>query len=298
MKKLFIARYDTNMKLSLGHSPDSDDAFMFWALAKNKVNTHLEFEHILKDIQTLNQMAQKEELDFTAVSVHAFAYLADKYAVLIQGGSFGEGYGPRLVALESFELSDIQDKKIAVPGLLTSAYLSLCLWWDDQFPGTKPNVLVVPFDEIMDSVRKGQTDVGLLIHEGQLTYAQEGFQLLLDLGAWWKEKTGLPLPLGINILRKALGQELMEEVATCFAESIALSMKHRADALEYAKQFGRGIDDVTNDTFVQMYVNERTLDMGNEGRKAIELFLAEGVRLGLIPEISLDFVHAKHSVLS
>ncbi len=279
------------MKIRLGHSPDSDDAFMFWGLAKGPVKTDYEFEHILRDIQTLNDWAMEGKLESSAVSVHAFAYVADKYALLRHGGSFGELYGPMIVAKRDIPLEELKETVIAVPGKLTSAYLQLNLWFEDKFgPGVRPKFEVVPFDEIIPSVQSGTYEAGLIIHEGQLTYEKEGMVLLADMGKWWNAKTGLPLPLGVNVVRKDLGPDAVREVSRCMHESIKASLTHRAEALEYALQFARGMDPNTSDEFVGMYVNERTLDMGEEGVKAIKLLLSEGARIGLVPSVTVDVV--------
>lgn len=279
------------MKIRLGHSPDSDDAFMFWALASGEVRSNLEFEHVLQDIQTLSEWAREGRLEVTALSVHAYAFVADRYALLRHGGSFGEGYGPLLVARETLEQDELARVKIAVPGLLTSAYLELCLFFDDLFgPGVRPDVAVEPFDRIMEAVRAGRYDAGLLIHEGQLTYAREGFVKVADLGEWWQAKTGLPLPLGVNVVRKDLGEEVIREVARALRESILVGMRERSRGLAYAMQFARGMDEATGDRFVGMYVNDRTLDMGEEGLRAIRLLLSEGHRIGLVPEVEVEAV--------
>ncbi len=279
------------MKIRLGHSPDSDDAFMFWGLAKGPVKTDYEFEHILRDIQTLNDWAMEGKLESSAVSVHAFAYVADKYALLRHGGSFGELYGPMIVAKRDIPLEELKETVIAVPGKLTSAYLQLNLWFEDKFgPGVRPKFEVVPFDEIIPSVQSGTYEAGLIIHEGQLTYEKEGMVLLADMGKWWNAKTGLPWPLGVNVVRKDLGPDAVREVSRCMHESIKASLTHRAEALEYALQFARGMDPNTSDEFVGMYVNERTLDMGEEGVKAIKLLLSEGARIGLVPSVTVDVV--------
>lgn len=279
------------MKIRLGHSPDSDDAFMFWALASGEVRSNLEFEHVLQDIQTLSEWAREGRLEVTAISVHAYAFVADRYALLRHGGSFGEGYGPLLVARETLEQDELARVKIAVPGLLTSAYLELCLFFDDLFgPGVRPDVAVEPFDRIMEAVRAGRYDAGLLIHEGQLTYAREGFVKVADLGEWWQAKTGLPLPLGVNVVRKDLGEEVIREVARALRESILVGMRERSRGLAYAMQFARGMDEATGDRFVGMYVNDRTLDMGEEGLRAIRLLLSEGHRIGLVPEVEVEAV--------
>lgn len=279
------------MKIRLGHSPDSDDAFMFWGLASGEVKSDLEFEHILKDIQTLNEWAMEGKLESSAVSVHAFAYVADKYALLRHGGSFGEQYGPMIVSTRPFDARALTDICIAVPGKLTSAFLQLNLFFDDKVaPGAKPRFEVVPFDEIIPQIKAGRFEAGLIIHEGQLTYEKEGLYLTADMGVWWNEKTGLPLPLGVNVVRKDLGEEAVREVSRCMRESISAGLNNRQKALEYALQFARGMDESTSDEFVGMYVNERTLDMGDEGVKAIKLLLAEGARIGLVPEVQVDVV--------
>lgn len=279
------------MKIRLGHSPDSDDAFMFWGLAKGPVQTEHEFEHILRDIQTLNEWAMEGKLESTAISVHAFAYVADKYALLRHGGSFGEQYGPMIVATRALTPEELRETVIAVPGLLTSAFLQLNLYFEDQFgPGVKPKYEVVPFDEIIPAIQEGRFEAGLIIHEGQLTYGREGLTLIADMGKWWNAKNGLPLPLGVNVVRKDLGEDIVKDVSRCMRESIQASLSNRAEALEYALQFARGMDTPTSDEFVGMYVNQRTLDMGDEGVRAIKLLLSEGSRIGLVPAVTVDVV--------
>lgn len=279
------------MKIRLGHSPDSDDAFMFWGLASGEVKTDHEFEHILRDIQTLNEWAKEGKLESSAVSVHTFAYVADQYALLRHGGSFGEEYGPMLVSEEPVSDKELKDTVIAVPGLLTSAYLELCLFFEDKYgTGVRPKIEVVPFDQIIDEIKAKKYKVGLIIHEGQLTYAREGLVKLYDMGTWWKAKTGLPLPLGVNVVRKDLGHEIVSEVSRCMRESITAGLENRQKALEYALQFARGMDNETSDEFVGMYVNERTKDMGEEGVKAIRLLLELGAKAGLVPSLQVDVV--------
>lgn len=280
------------MKLTLGHSPDPDDAFMFYGLAKNKIETHgYEFEHILQDIETLNQRAKRQELDISAISIHAYAFVLKNYALLPCGASMGDQYGPRLVALKPYKKEDLSKLVIAVPGKLTSAFLALQLYLglrDVEF-----EYRVVAFDEIFQTVKAGRADVGLIIHEGQLTYQKEGFHLIDDLGAWWYQKTGgLPLPLGGNVIRKSLGDaETLSKINRILKDSIQYSLQHRQEALAYAKQWGRGLDDALNDEFVGMYVNQLTLDYGDRGRRAIELFLQGAHDMGIIPEpVELEFV--------
>lgn len=282
----------TKQKIVIGHSPDSDDAFMFWGLASGAVESEYEFDHILRDIQTLNEWAMEGKLESTAISVHAFAYVADKYALLRHGGSFGEQYGPMLISKREFTIDEVKDIVIAVPGKLTSAFLQLNLWFNDQFgPDVKPKYEVVPFDEIVPRVLKGDFEIGLIIHEGQLTYKSDGLHLIADMGVWWHEKTGgLPLPLGVNVVRKDLGEECVNEVNRCMRESIRQSLSNRETALEYALQFARGMDVATSDEFVGMYVNERTLDMGDDGIQAIRLLLSEGTKIGLVPEVEVTVV--------
>ncbi|MCE9557677.1 MAG: ABC transporter substrate-binding protein [Armatimonadetes bacterium] len=281
----------TKQKIHLGHSPDSDDAFMFWGLACGQVETELEFEHILRDIQTLNGWAMEGKLESSAVSVHAFTFLTEKYALLRHGGSFGDGYGPMIVASKEISLEDLKDTVIAIPGLLTSAFLQLNLWFEDKYgPGVKPKFEVVEFDEIIPAIQAGKFAAGLIIHEGQLTYKRDGMVLIDDMGTWWQAKTGLPLPLGVNVVRKDLGPEVVTEVSRCMRESISASLANRDKALEYALQFARGMDTQTSDKFVGMYVNERTVDMGDEGVKAIRLLLAEGARIGMIPAVEIEVV--------
>lgn len=280
------------MKIRLGHSPDSDDAFMFWGLASGEVKSDYEFEHILRDIQTLNDWAKDGKLESSAVSVHAFAYVSDKYALLRHGGSFGEDYGPMIVAENMISNEELKDTVIAVPGTLTSAFLQLNLWFEDQYgPGVKPKFEVVPFDEIIPQIKAGNYKAGLIIHEGQLTYAEEGMVEIANMGKWWKEKTnGLPLPLGVNVVRKDLGNDACLEVSRCMRESIEASLNNRDRALDYALSFARGMDVDTSDTFVGMYVNERTRDMGDDGIKAIRLLLSEGARIGLVPAVEVAVI--------
>jgi len=279
------------MKIRLGHSPDSDDAFMFWGLAKGEVKTSYQFEHILRDIQTLNEWAMEGKLESSAVSVHAFAYVAERYALLRHGGSFGDNYGPMIVAAGDFNPEDLPNTVIAVPGKLTSAFLALNIYFADRFgPNAKPKYEIVPFDQIMPSIVKGEVKVGLIIHEGQLTFQKEGLQLIEDLGRWWMKKTGLPLPLGVNVVRKDLGEGAVREISRCMRESIDAGLSHRKEALDYALQFARGMDTETSDEFVGMYVNNRTRDMGEEGVKAIKLLLAEGAKLGIVPTVDVEVV--------
>jgi 1,4-dihydroxy-6-naphthoate synthase len=281
----------TKPKIRLGHSPDSDDAFMFWGLAQGPVQTDYEFEHILRDIQTLNDWAMEGKLESTAISVHAFAYVADKYALLRHGGSFGENYGPMIVASRELSVDELRETVIAVPGKLTSAFLELNLYFADQFgPDVKPKFEVVPFDEIIPAVQEGKFVAGLIIHEGQLTYEREGMKLIANFGEWWKAKYGLPLPLGVNVVRKDLGEDVVKEVSRCMRESISAGLNHREKALDYALQFARGMDTPTSDTFVGMYVNNRTLDMGDEGVRAIKLLLEEGAKIGLVPYVNVEVV--------
>jgi 1,4-dihydroxy-6-naphthoate synthase len=264
---------------------------MFWGLASGEVKTDYEFEHILRDIQTLNDWAMEGKLESTAISVHAFAYVADKYALLRHGGSFGDGYGPMLVSASKIELKDIENISIAVPGKLTSAFLELNLFFEDTF-GSNKNLKfeVVPFDEIISAVQEGKFQIGLIIHEGQLTYGEEGMNLIADFGVWWRDKTGLPLPLGVNVVRKDMGHDAVIEVSRCMRESIEAGLTHRDKALEYALTFARGMDVRTSDKFVGMYVNERTRDMGDDGVKAIKLLLAEGARIGMVPAVEVQVV--------
>ncbi|MGV3617192.1 MAG: menaquinone biosynthesis family protein [Fimbriimonas sp.] len=277
------------LKIHLGHSPDSDDAFMFWGLASGQVKTDYEFEHILRDIQTLNEWAMEGKLESTAISVHAFAHVADKYALLRHGGSFGDDYGPMIVAPQAISPEELRETVIAIPGRMTSAFLALNLYFAEKFGAdVRPKVEVVPFDEIIPAVQEGKYKAGLIIHEGQLTYEREGMVLIEDMGIWWKKKTGLPLPLGVNVVRKDLGEAAVVEVSRCMRESIHAGLSHRKEALDYALQFARGMDVPTSDEFVGMYVNERTLDMGEEGIRSIRLFLAEGAKLGIVPTVEVE----------
>jgi 1,4-dihydroxy-6-naphthoate synthase len=265
--------------LKVFHSPDSDDAFMFYAISEGRIkDPGLNISCALLDIQSLNDMALKREIDCTAISFHAYAYCFGDYHVLPQGASFGDGYGPKLIALKPYELKDLKGKKVAIPGRLTSAALAF------RMLGIDCEEIVVPFDKIMETVVKKEADAGLLIHEGQLTYAKEGFRLLVDLGAWWKERTGLPLPLGGNVIRKDLDEYILKTFPPLFRQSIEYSLANRKEALLYAMKFGRDLDDGEADTFVSMYVNEWTRDYGENGRLAVRRFLDEAFEMGLIPD--------------
>lgn len=265
------------MKITLGHSPDSDDAFMFYALARHKVDEEgYEFEHILRDIETLNRWALESKLHVTAVSVHGYAYIADNYAILPHGASMGDNYGPMVVARESFSREGLKEVKIAVPGTLTSAFLALRLWLGEFA------YEVVPFDQIMERVHGGDFAAGLLIHEGQLTHPELGLRTLVDLGQWWKGETGLPLPLGVNVIRKDLGPERMAQLSRILHRSIDYGLKHREAGLDYALEFARGMERGLADRFVGMYVNDWTLDMGEKGKESIRLFLQRGHEAGVI----------------
>ncbi len=275
-------------EISIAHSPDSDDAFMFYGLATNKVQAPgLRFSHTLCDIQTLNQKAIEGEglYDVTAVSFHAYPYLQHRYALMTCGGSVGEGYGPMVVATRAFSTDEIKRIKIAVPGKLTTAYLALQLF----APGVETEV--VPFDEIIPSVLAGKFEAGLIIHEGQLTYDREGLNRIVDLGKWWQQMTGLPLPLGGNAIRRSLGPELISSVSRALRDSIQYALDHREEGLAYALQFARDLDPQMADKFVGMYVNERTLDYGPDGREAIIRLLDTGYRAGIISvEPQVEFV--------
>ncbi len=272
--------------ISVAHSPDSDDAFMFYGLATNKIETEgLKFEHTLKDIQSLNEDAKKGVFDVTAISFHAYAYVSDKYALLPHGASIGDNYGPIVVSKEPRDASEIGSMKIAVPGEMTSAYLALRIYSKDF------QHVVVPFDEIIETVQSGIVDAGLLIHEGQLFYNQMGLNKVLDLGEWWFDKTTLPLPMGGNVIRRDLGKDLMKQVSKHLHASIVYSMENREDALAYAMQFARDMQPELADRFVAMWVNDLTLDYGDRGREAVKRLLAEGHKAGIIPhKVKLDFV--------
>jgi 1,4-dihydroxy-6-naphthoate synthase len=272
--------------IRLAHSPDSDDAFMFYALADGQIETEgISYVHELQDIETLNGRAMRGELDVTAVSIHAYAYLSDRYALLPHGASMGDGYGPMLVSRTPMSREDVRGKRIAIPGLMTSAYLALRLYQPDFVP------VVVPFDQIDQKVVAGEVDAGLLIHEGQLTYNDDGLHLVADMGAWWLEKTALPLPLGGNVIRKDMPRDIQRKVSRHLRESIAFGLDHRKNALDHAMRFARGLDRSKADTFVGMYVNDWTLDYGDKGRRAIRLFLDEGVKSGIIDHpVTVEFV--------
>lgn len=275
---------DSRQLIRVGHSPDADDAFMFYALAKGKVDTGpYQFTHELVDIETLNHRAFTGELEMTALSLHAYAHLTDKYVLCSSGASMGDCYGPMVVAKRAVSIDELRGMTIAVPGTLTTAFLvlRLCLGGEYSF-------VVVPFDQILDAVAAGEyqgqrIDAGLIIHEGQLTYASHGVELALDTGKWWFEKTGLPLPLGANGIRKDLGPEAIRDVNRLLYESIRYGLDHRSDALAYALGFGRGLDPVKADEFVAMYVNDWTIDLGERGREAIRELLRQAYATGAIP---------------
>jgi 1,4-dihydroxy-6-naphthoate synthase len=276
------------MKMSLAHSPDSDDAFMFYGLASGHVPTgDLEITHVLKDIQTLNEEARVGVHEVTAISFHAYPHVAERYALMPCGGSIGDGYGPLLVAREPLAPSEIAGRVVAVPGTLTTAYLALRLF----APGAETRV--VPFDRILEEVSEGRADVGLIIHEGQLTFGGHGLHKVADLGAWWKEETGLPLPLGGNAVRRDLGDDMMRRLTRIVRDTVRYSLDHRADALAYAMSFARGMDPRIADRFVGMWVNEMTLDCGERGRRAVQELLDRGHAAGVIPmAVRADFVAA------
>lgn len=272
-------------RIHVAHSPDSDDAFMFYGLAEGHIDTgDLEFVHELQGIQTLNERAMRGELEVTAVSIHAYAYLTDRYILLPHGASMGERYGPRLVSRAPMSEAKMRSATIAVPGELTSAYMALKLWEPDA------RTVTMPFDRIQDEVVAGHVAVGLIIHEGQLTYAKSGLELLLDFGEWWYGETGLPLPLGGNVIRRDLGAALITRVSDYLRRSIRYSLDHRTEGMRYAMQFARGLSPETADEFVGMYVNQRTLDYGEDGRRAVSLFLQRGVEAGILPEsVQVEF---------
>ena len=272
--------------IRVAHSPDSDDAFMFYALAAGRVDTDdLQYVHELQDIETLNERALRGELEVSAVSIHAFAYLSDQYALLPHGASMGNGYGPRLVAARPRSLDSLVGARIAVPGMLTTAYLALRLCLHEFEP--VPTV----FDRIEDAVRSGTVDGGLLIHEAQLTYADAGLHLVADMGSWWFAQTGLPLPLGGNVVRKDLGQPLMRKISRHLRASIAYGLEHRKEALDHAMKYARGLEIARADEFVGMYVNDWTLDYGEFGRAAVHELFSRGVQAGVIPRgVAVEFV--------
>jgi len=264
--------------LQLAHSPDSDDAFMFYALATGKVRLPgVKFNHVLCDIETLNQAAHKETYDVTAVSFYGYAFVADKYLLLDCGASFGEGYGPIVISSHPIKKDDLKGRKIAIPGTLTTSYLALKLFE----PGVE--IVTMPFDKILQAVSNKEVEAGLLIHEGQLLFSEIGLHRVVDLGQWWQEQTGLPLPLGANAIRRSLGNDMGRQVARIIRESVSYALEHREPALEYALQFARDMDPVLADKFVGMYVNKWTLDYGEEGRRAVRELLARGASAGLVP---------------
>ncbi len=273
-------------RITVAHSPDADDAFMFYALAQGKVgHPDLEFFHVLEDIQTLNDRARRGVYEVTAVSFHAYAYLADRYALLPHGASMGDGYGPMIVARRPMRPEELRGLRIAIPGTLTTAALALRLW-DPVLQHA-----VIPFDQIPDAVVVGTVDAGLLIHEGQVTYASLGLHKVVDLGEWWMGETGLPLPLGGNVIRKDLGVDLMRRISRLIRDSIQYALTHREEALDYAVQFGRDMDRGLADRFVGMYVNDLTLDYGERGRAAVRRLLALGHERGIIPHrVEPEFV--------
>jgi 1,4-dihydroxy-6-naphthoate synthase len=274
-------------RITVGHSPDPDDAFMFHALAHGKIDTgDLEFRHELQDIETLNRRALRGELEVTAVSLHAYAHLLDKYALLPSGCSMGDRYGPMVVARRPMSIDELRRARVAVPGTLTTAFLTLRLLLPDGFAHE-----VVPFDQTIAAVAAGRYDAGLIIHEGQLTFRNQGLHLVVDLGVWWQERTGLPLPLGGNVVRRDLGPEVIRQISRLLKESIRYGLTHRDEALAYALQYARDMDKALADRFVGMYVNDWTLDYGPRGREAVRRLLDEGHRAGVIPApVAVEFV--------
>ena len=265
-------------ELSLAHSPDSDDAFMFYALATGKVRLPgVKFTHILSDIESLNQAAHKETYDVTAVSFFGYAFVAEKYILLDCGASFGEGYGPIVVSSHPIKKNELAGKKVAIPGNKTTSYLALKLF--------EPNVetVTMPFDKILAAVQAKEVEAGLLIHEGQLLFSQMGLHKVVDLGVWWQEQTGLPLPLGANAVRRSLGPKMGLDVARIIRESVSYALEHREPAVDYALQFARDMDPALADKFIGMYVNKWTLDYGEDGRRAVRELYARGAAIGLVP---------------
>jgi 5,8-dihydroxy-2-naphthoate synthase len=274
------------VELRLAHSPDSDDAFMFYALATKKIPTgNIECAYVLEDIETLNRQAREEVYDITAVSFHAYAELADRYILMSSGASFGDGYGPIIVTRAPLHGESLKGKRVAIPGKKTTAYLALCLYESDFEP------VETRFDEILEKVIKGDADAGVVIHEGQLTYGSYGLASMVDLGVWWKNETGLPLPLGGNVIRRALGADIIRRADELLHESIAYGLEHRDEALEYALNFARGLEPATAEHFVSMYVNQWTLDYGEQGRRAVQTLLDRGFEAGIIPQaVKAEFV--------
>jgi 1,4-dihydroxy-6-naphthoate synthase len=272
--------------IHVAHSPDSDDAFMFYALATKKIDTgELNYVHTLSDIETLNKKAMKGEFEVSAVSFHAYAYMSDRYALLSCGASMGKNYGPIVISGKPMRAKSLANKVVAIPGTLTSAFLTLRLF--------EPEVQysVVPFDKILDEVQKGNYDAGLLIHEGQLTYREMGLHKVIDLGQWWLKQTGLPLPLGGNVIKRELGEKLMDRIGQDIRKSIQYGLDHREEAMDYAIQFSRGLDANRVDRFIGMYVNDLTLDYGSEGRQAVRKFFQEAYKKKIIPErVTLEFI--------
>jgi 1,4-dihydroxy-6-naphthoate synthase len=273
--------------ITVGHSPDPDDAFMFYALAHDKIDTgNLQFRHELQDIETLNRRALRGELDVTAVSLHAYAHLMERYALLPSGCSMGDRYGPMVIARKPLTIADLKTTKIAVPGTLTTAFLTLRMLLPEGFAYD-----VLPFDEIIAAVAEGKYEAGLIIHEGQLTFHNQGLHLVVDLGVWWQDKTGLPLPLGGNVVRRDLGLATIRDISRLLKESIRYSLEHRQEALSYALEYARDMDRSLADQFVGMYVNDWTLDYGPRGREAVHRLLSEAHRIGVIPSpVHVEFV--------
>ena len=272
--------------LKLAHSPDSDDAFMFYALATRKLRTsNLEFKHVLEDIESLNQKALERVYDITAASFHAYPYLAEHYILLPSGASFGERYGPLVVARSALGAKGLRHKRVAIPGKMTTAYLVAQLYEPEFEP------VFTPFDKILETVSRGEADAGVVIHEGQLTFAESGLKKVVDLGEWWHQQTGLPLPLGGNLILRSLDRRTIRAAATLLTESIQYALDNREEALNYALQFGRGVDTPTADRFVAMYVNQWTLDYGERGRLAVQTLLDRGFEKGLLPkQVQAEFV--------
>ena len=275
-------------QIRIGHSPDSDDAFMFYALAKKLIPTNgFEVVHVIEDIESLNKRALNAELEVTAISIHAYAYVSKDYALMPCGASIGDRYGPIVVSTSPIDLHDLSGKRIAIPGEMTTAYLTLQLFEPDFIPE------VVPFDQILDHVKQGKSDAGLIIHEGQLTYQSQGFHKIIDLGEWWYQETDLPLPLGANVIRRDLGSETIRKITSLLKQSIQYSLSHRQEGLEYAMVYARDMesDSTLADRFVAMYVNDYTLDYGQRGRAGVHELLSRGYQSGIITSpVDIDFV--------